>query len=74
MKMKMSVSTVQRESLAVVKCGSSAQCALSGLTSYVRVVSGARGLLVTSVVPSGDEFSKRSAGVPVLDCPDPVQL
>ena len=48
--------------------------ALSGLTSYVRVVSGARGLLVTSVVPSGDEFSKRSAGVPVLDCPDPVQL
>ena len=70
----MFVSTAQRESLAKMKCGSSVRCALSGLTSYVRVVSGARGLLMTSVVPGGDEFSRRSAGVPVLDCPTAVRV
>ena len=57
-----------------MKCGSSARCALSGLTSYVRAVSGARGLLMTSVVPGGDEFSRHSARVPVLDCPAAVRV
>ena len=70
----MFVSTAQRESLAKMKYGSNVRRALSGLISYVRVVSGARSLLMTYVVPGGDEFSRRPAGIPVLDCPTAVRV